>query len=467
MKILVGIASYGTKNDRFLRQLIAEYRGMDHRVDLVVFSNIKNELGPGVELVVGLPARNPWSLPFAHKKVFAERADKYDLFIYSEDDVLITQHNIETFLRATQVLPSNEIAGFLRTEVGSDGQRYFADVHSHFHWDPESVCRRGDYICAYFSNEHSACYVLTQKQLKHAIASGGFLTGPYEDKYDLLVTAATDPYTKCGMRKMICISHLDDFVVPHLPNKYVGRMGLEESELCRQVAALLAIGRGERTAFQLLNVETRVRHQRWSKHYDESCNRDVLLLVPDKARKVLSLGCGQGLTEQALIERGVHVVGVPLDSVIANCSDAKGVKVVLGNLNTVAHHLDGERFDCILLLNILHLLPDPVFTLASFTRLLTPDGKIVIGSPNFSYLPYIWRRVRRDPQFKNLGSYEASGLHITTQRVVRKWFAECRLATEKIVNVVPERWQRLKGFLGNTSDVLFGSELIAVGRKVQ
>ena len=75
--------------------------------------------------------------------------------------------------------------------------------------------------------------------------------------------------------------------------------------------------------------------------------------------------------------------------------------------------------------------------------------------------------MRRDPQFKNLGSYEASGLHITTQRVVRKWFAECRLATEKIVNVVPERWQRLKGFLGNTSDVLFGSELIAVGRKVQ
>ena len=466
MKILVGIASYGTKNDRFLRRVIAEYRSMNHPVDVVVFSNVKKALGFEVELIVGLPTRNPWSLPFAHKKVFAERADKYDLFIYSEDDILITQANIEAFLGTTHVLPLNEIAGFLRTEVGPDGRRYFADIHSHFHWGPASVCRRGEYICAYFSNEHSACYLLTQKQLKRVLASGGYLVQPHDGKYSMLETAATDPYTGCGMRKMICISHLDDFLLPHLPNNYIGRLGLEERELCRQVDALLAINRGERIPTKLFSVETRVQHQQWSKLYYEPRNESILSMVPKKAN-VLSVGCGQGLTEQALIERGNHVVGLPLDSVIASCAEAKGVNVVLGELNTVSRHFNGDRFDCILFLSILHLLPNPAATLASFARLLSPDGRIVIELPNFSYLPYVWHRVRRDPQFKNLGSYEASGLHITTQRVVRKWFAECRLATEKILNVVPERWQRLKGFLGNTADVLFGSELIAVGRKVQ
>jgi 2-polyprenyl-3-methyl-5-hydroxy-6-metoxy-1,4-benzoquinol methylase len=465
MKILAGIANYGTQNDHFLRQLIAEYRGMDHQVHLVVFSNLKKDLGPGVELIVGLPARNPWSLPFAHKKVFAERADKYDLFIYSEDDILIKQRNIEAFLLATQVLPSNEIAGFLRIEVGPDGQRYFADIHSHFHWDPSSVCQRGEYLCAYFSNEHSACYLLTQKQLKQAIKSGGYLTAPYESKYDMLVTAATDPYANCGMRKMICISHLEDFLVAHLSNKYVGRMGSEESEVLLQLEALCAISRGERFPTKLINSETKVRHQRWSKYFHEPCNPEVLKVVPDTAQRVLSVGCGQGLTEQALIKRGVQVVGVPLDSVIAHCSEAKGVNVVLGELDTVPRNFNGDRFDCILLLNILNLLPDPTSTLASYARLLSPDGRIVVGSPNFSYLPYVWRRVRRHPQFTQLGSYAESGLHVTTPGVLRRWLSECGLTTERIVSVVPEKWQKLKGVFGGMSEVLFGSEMIAVGTK--
>jgi hypothetical protein len=95
MKVLVGIANYGTGNDHFLRRLIAEYQGMEYRVDVVVFSNVRKALDPWIELIVGLPNRNPWSLPFAHKQVFAERADEYELFIYSEDDTLITEHNIE------------------------------------------------------------------------------------------------------------------------------------------------------------------------------------------------------------------------------------------------------------------------------------------------------------------------------------------------------------------------------------
>lgn len=466
MKILVAIANYGTKNDHFLRRVLGEYRRMDYEVDLVVFSNMKKELGPEVELIVGLPARNPWSLPFAHKKVFADRADKYDLFIYSEDDILVKQRNIEAFLRATQVLPSNEIAGFLRTEVASDGRRYFADVHSHFHWDPASVCQRGECVFAYFTNEHSACYLLTRKQLRRAIASGGYLVRPQDGKHYMLETAATDPYTGCGMRKMICISDLNDFLLPHLPNKYIGRMGLEESELNRQLEALLAIDRGERVPAKLLGVETKVRHQKWSKSYYEPCNKAAVSLVPKTARNVLSVGCGQGLTEQSLIERGVRVVGLPLDSVIASCSEAKGVSVLLGELHTVSYQLNGDRFDCILLLDILHLLPDPVSTLTSFRRLLTPDGRIVIGLPNFSYLPYIWRWVRHDPEWMNVGNYENSGLHVTTRRVVRRWFAECELETEKIVNIVPKRWQRLKGLSWGTADALFARELIAAGRMV-
>lgn len=465
--LLVVIANYGTKNDAYLNRLLAEFRSMSHRVHVVVLTNVPKSFGADVEVIVEQPHGNPRSFPFAHRQILAQRADDYDIFIYSEDDTLIAEKNIDAFLQATKVLPPDEIAGFLRTEVGTDGRRYFSTVHSHFHWEPGSACRRGEHVFAYFSNEHSACYVLTREQLKRAIASGGYLVGPHEGKYQMLETAATDPYTACGMRKMICISHFDNFVLPHLPNKYIGVMGLEESEVQYQVQALLAIARGERAAITLLEVETKALHQNWSKGYHEPCNYEALSLVPPTARSILSVGCGQGLTERALIERGYSVVGLPLDSVISTCAEARGVQVVLEKLQTVASRFNGDQFDCVLVLNVLHLLPDPISALTAFGSLLGPGGRILVGLPNFSYLPYFWGRLRRDPRFANLGSYEESGLHSTTPRMVRGWFKQSKLATETIVNVVPERWQRLRRPLGGLTNYLFGSELIAVARKEQ
>lgn len=64
--ILVAIANYGTGNRQHLERLISAYRAMRARVDIVVLSNIPKDLGTGVEVRVGLPSPNPWSLPFAH-----------------------------------------------------------------------------------------------------------------------------------------------------------------------------------------------------------------------------------------------------------------------------------------------------------------------------------------------------------------------------------------------------------------
>src|SRR5512135_1102614 len=179
MKILVVIANYGRKNDRYLSRVLSEYRGMPYCLDLVVLSNLKKNLGADVEVVVGLPTADPWSLPFAHKRIFAERQGDYDLFIYSEDDMLVTQRNIEAFLHVSDMLPPQELAGLFRWESYPDGRRYFPDVHAHFHWVPGSVKVVGGYTFARFTNEHSACYLLSRAQLKRAVASGGFLVGPH------------------------------------------------------------------------------------------------------------------------------------------------------------------------------------------------------------------------------------------------------------------------------------------------
>src|SRR5947209_4374656 len=116
LKILVVVANYGTGNDQYLYKLLREYRSMPYSLDIVVTSNIQKQFGSDVDVVVGLPTKDPRSLPFAHRRLFADRVGKYDLFIYSEDDTLITRTNIEAFLAATAVLPAREVPGFLRVE---------------------------------------------------------------------------------------------------------------------------------------------------------------------------------------------------------------------------------------------------------------------------------------------------------------------------------------------------------------
>lgn len=457
MKILTAIANYGIKNKDYLNTLLREYRSMQHDVDIIVLSDIPKELGDGIEVAVGLPAKNPWSLPFGHKKIFAERANNYDLFIYTEDDILITEKNIRAFLEATQILPKNEIAGFMRYEAASSSQgstdRWFPDVHGHFHWIPDSVKSREGHSFASFTNEHSACYMLTKEQLKKAIDSGGFVVGPHEGQYDLLCTAATDPYTQCGFTKVICISRLDDFLVHHLSNKHVGKVGLRSDDFQKQVEMLLSNNKNRKP---LIKAETK-----WSKSYYEPLRDDILSLIPSETKNVLSIGCGMGLTEASLVEKGVRVVVVPLDSIIAVCAESKGIEVTIPDIEESIKSLSNERFDSIIFSEILQSIPKPVEALFRYSRLLAPDGVMIISVPNFNYFKR-WKDLLSN-RFSKI-DFSMSGFHFTTEKAIKQWLKEAGIKDISVIYGVKKnyRWY-VKLSLGVLKEFL-ASKLLFVGK---
>src|SRR5208337_2196665 len=289
----------------------------------------------------------------------ADGVDRYDLFVYSEDDMEVTEANIQAFLRATAELAPAEIAGFLRYEVSESGTRSLPDAHGGYHWRPESVKRRGSYTIAEFTNEHAGFYNLTQTQLKKAIQSGGFLRAPYEGRYGMLETAATDPYTSCGFRKVICISALEEFLIHHLSNRYAGQLGPPLLKFKQQVETQLAIANGTHPATTLCRTECDLLHGAWSKDYYEDPQAEVLSLIPETAREILSVGCGWGATEVRLKERGAAVTALPLDSIIGAEAERLGIEVTYGTLADCLRKMDGRTFDCVLVTNLLHLLPNP------------------------------------------------------------------------------------------------------------
>lgn len=438
LKILVVIANYGEKNDGYLRRLIQEYRSLPHSVHIVVLTNVNKEVEGATEVLIHRPLGDPWTFPFAHKAILSEHIDQFDLFIYSEDDTLVGLDNIEAFLAATEVLAADEIAGFLRVEKTPDGQDNISTINGHFHWDPNSVVKRGEYTFAYFSNEHAACYILTREQLRRAVQSGGFGVGPHEDKYDLLVTAATDPYTQCGFRKLICISNIERFLIAHLPNKYIGMYGLEMGHSDILLGALAEIAHGRRAPTVLCQHESNVQYQRWSKPLYEAPREDILEAIGPQARTVLSYGCGIGRLESELASRGFRVTAVPLDSVVGACLEGQSIEVVYGVEGLVWESIKSRRFECILVIGLLHLMPYPAEILRRMKSALSDRGVIIASVPNIMQARTLWRTFKGAPPLRALDDFESNGLHAASFWSMRGWFREAGLKVKRMTPVFPE-----------------------------
>lgn len=465
LRILIAIASYGTSNDGYLKRIIDEYRSMSFQIDIVVMSNLDKKPAPGVETIVGMPTKNPWSLPFLHKKLFVERVEQYDLFIYSEDDMLVTERNLRAFIDASRVLKGDEVAGFLRVERGQNARTNYPEIHGFFHWDTSSIRARGKYTLARFTNEHSAFYVLTRAQLKGAIASGGFLVEPHEGKYDLLCSAATDPYTQCNLLRLIPVSHLDDFTIRHLSDKYVGQLGLDQLELFEHVNAILRLATAEQRPEPLLNTETKLWRGLYSKNYYDPVAEEIVSMVRPTARSILSVGCGWGATESYLAKNGARVVAVPLDPVIGSSVNRRGVESVLGSFHDAKEKLGGEEFDCILFLNVLHLVKNPEEVLRMFGDCLSPGAAVIIQTPNMLSIPMVWRNFKRLRRLQILGSFNETGVHRTSYRKIRTWCRRSGLRVEKAVGAALSRTNMFPRGLRGLLERSLAPDLIAVAQK--
>jgi 2-polyprenyl-3-methyl-5-hydroxy-6-metoxy-1,4-benzoquinol methylase len=473
LRVLVAIASYGTSNDRYLERIIQEYGSMSLDVHVVVLSNIEKSVPPDVECLVGLPTKNPWSLPFGHKKLFADRCERYDLFIYSEDDILITEDNLRAWLDVNVLLAEDEIAGFMRVEFGKDGTRSYPDVHGHFRWDPTSTRRRGNYALAHFTNEHAACYILTRAQLSKALRSGGFDVVPHEGKYDLLCTAATDPYTQCGLTKLIPFSHLDLFSVHHMSNRYVGKMGVTADEFDNQRAALLQIAQKGVAVTPLIPAETRLWNSAYAKDYYAPVAEEVVSLIPKTARSVLSIGCDTGATERWLVNKGFRVAAIPLDPVIASGAASDGVEMIYDDADR-AGLTERAPFDCVLYLNVLHLTACPQALLSWSRAFMHSNSTLIVQSPNMMSLRRLRRLFSDSPSVTPVNGYESTGAHFSSSRAIRSWCAGSGFRIEQVLGVFPSSEDGLFGMASAISSHLpgvlsfpFTTSIVVTATKVQ
>ncbi len=112
----------------------------------------------------------------------------------------------------------------------------------------------------------------------------------------------------------------------------------------------------------------------------------AVLSVPPGSR-VLDLGAADGSVARALVQRQCRVWGVEIDPDAAARAAAVCETVTCADLESEDPwtELAGERFDAVLLLDVLEHLRSPADVLRRASNLLTPTGIVIVSLPNVAH----------------------------------------------------------------------------------
>ena len=121
---------------------------------------------------------------------------------------------------------------------------------------------------------------------------------------------------------------------------------------------------------------------------------DIADLVPMHALRVLDLGCSNGTLGRHLRRRqpGQVVWGVEFDPAYAEQAASVLDHAINANLDSDEWRqaIGSQRFDCIVMADVLEHLADPARCLAHACELLSAGGCVVVSLPNIRHVSALW-----------------------------------------------------------------------------
>lgn len=166
-------------------------------------------------------------------------------------------------------------------------------------------------------------------------------------------------------------------------------------------------------------------------------------------KAVLEFGCASGHVTKALVDRGCRVVGVEVDPEAARAAEAWAEEVVVGHVeqDDVWDHLSAEKFDAVLFGDVLEHLGDPLTTLRTAVRCITPSGFVVLSVPNIAHGDVRLSLLQGSFEYRETGLLDRTHLHFFTKDSLVDLCRQAGLAVVDIKRVVIPLFQTELGLL--------------------
>jgi hypothetical protein len=124
LRIFEAVNSYPYPTDMFI------HTNSELTNNLFVENNLMNmnEKGTLKIIVHDLTGQNPWYLPWKCRPLLKEQKDDYDIFMYTENDILIQKYCLDYWMEYKDLVIENKYnLGFFRIEKDEKGDEYTSD----------------------------------------------------------------------------------------------------------------------------------------------------------------------------------------------------------------------------------------------------------------------------------------------------------------------------------------------------
>ncbi len=180
--------------------------------------------------------------------------------------------------------------------------------------------------------------------------------------------------------------------------------------------------------------------------YPDSARPELVNLVTGAPTRALEIGCHKGAMGAALKAKfpTLHYTGVEINPETAAIAAERLDTVVsedLHTLDTDAHPAFAQKFDMLLLADVLEHLYDPWKMLLKTGSLLTPDAKVYASVPNVRNYWLISELIKGNWTYQPAGLLDVTHIRFFTLRECQRMFAETGYVIEKVVSVRDPRVQ--------------------------
>lgn len=151
---------------------------------------------------------------------------------------------------------------------------------------------------------------------------------------------------------------------------------------------------------------------------------------------LLDVGCGSGVSLLEAKARGATAFGIEADPNVKLIATALGLNIHFGSLQD--RPFPGQRFDLVVMNQVIEHLPDPDLALQALSERLTPNGRMVLVFPNTASL---WRRLSGSRWINWHIPYH---LHHFDRRSFERMVRRCGLDIIRSRTITPNIWTLLQ-----------------------
>jgi len=202
----------------------------------------------------------------------------------------------------------------------------------------------------------------------------------------------------------------------------------------------------------------------------------ILRLVEGK--QVFDVGCGSGSLSKLLLDKGFAVLAIDADPRAVEIAKKKGITAYVSDINTWS---GDDKFDCIILGDVLEHIQDDKAALLKIHSMLMPSGCIVVNVPAYQALfskhDFALGHKRRYSNKELKAKLQDSGFKIEYFRhwnllalpitvgikLSRKDYPHEKVAKNKFLSKLLEKWLIAESKI----NYLFGISILCKARKVE